>query len=86
MSSGGDDGSAQDADSLDFDLDDLAGLQEDRRCARRSDAARRSGADDVASIQGHRLIGECADASDAEQHVGRGTVLHHLSIDPGEEA
>src|SRR6478609_166619 len=56
----------QQADALDLDFADIAGLHEERRLARAADTGRRAGDDDIARFQGDRLADDRDQARDIE--------------------
>src|SRR5215218_8195064 len=78
-----DDGVPKDADALDLDLDDVAGLQEPRWRAGVADAGRRAGGQQVARAQGERVGDQREGVADGVDHLVGAPVLHRLAVDPG---
>src|SRR2546422_8655007 len=68
------------ADALDLAAHAVAGLQEPRRLPEKGHAGGRSGDDDVAGKQRHRLAAVGHQLFDAEVEVGSVTVLPHLAV------
>src|SRR5690606_20405388 len=73
----------QATDVADLHLDDVAGLQEQRRVALEPHATRGAGDDDVARLQRREARDVVDQARDAEDKLGRAGLLHHLAIEPG---
>src|SRR4051794_11953626 len=67
---------------LDLDLHAIAGGEELRRGEREADARRRAGEDQVAGLEGDRLLQEADEVGDAEDQVRRARVLAQLAVDP----
>src|SRR5215217_4913220 len=78
-----DDGVPKDADALDLDLDDVAGLQEPRWRAGVADAGRRAGGQQVARAQGERVGDQRERVADGVDHLVGAPVLDDLAVDPG---
>ena len=78
-----DDGVAQDAEALDLDLDDVAGLQQPRGRAGVADAGRRAGGQQVARAQGEGVRDQREGVADGVDHLVGAAVLDGLAVDPG---
>ena len=73
----------QDAEPLDLDLDDVAGLQQPRRRAGVADAGRRAGGQQVARAQREGVRDQREGVADGVDHLVGAPVLHGLAVDPG---
>ena len=78
-----DDGVGQDAEPLDLDLDDVAGLQQPRGRAGVADPGRRAGGEQVARAQGEGVRDEREGVADGVDHLVGAAVLDDLAVDPG---
>ena len=76
-------GCASDAEALDLDLDDVAGLQQPRRRAGVADAGRRAGGQQVARAQGEGVRDQREGVADGVDHLVGAPVLDDLAVDPG---
>ena len=76
----------QHADAVDLDGDLVACLEQYGRIAEHADAGWRAREDEVARLEGDRLADERDDLGDAEHHVRRRRVLHHLAVQDGADA
>src|SRR5262249_14199657 len=82
----GDHGIAEDAQAIDFDLDDVAGLEPDGGFARHADTRRGAGEDQVAGLEGEDLREIRDQLVDPEDELAGGRVLHGLAVEPQADA
>src|SRR3954451_17727921 len=78
-----DDAVVEDAEPLDLDLDDVAGLEQPPRVAGVTDAGRRAGGEQVAGAQREGVRDQRERVADGVDHLVGGAVLDGLAVDPG---
>src|SRR5581483_7003779 len=77
---------AEEADAVDLDLDDVAGVHGDRRRARLAAAARRPREDEGARGERAEAGGVGDETPDPEDELGRVPVLEHLAVQALDDA
>jgi hypothetical protein len=70
----------QDPEPLNLHFEDIAGLHENGRFTRRSDATRRAGDDHITSLQTYRDADHFNQRCDAEDELVCACILHHTAI------
>src|SRR5689334_8093737 len=81
-----DDGVAEHAEALGFNLDDVAGFQPARRIEARAGAGRRARHDDVAGYKGREGRDIVDEITEAKDQPRRAILLPCLAIDSGGQA